>query len=81
MTFSGKQGVRNSTFEVQIQSNKDVGAAEEVHSILDTVSDAFIELHYFISNVNVLEDGSTGLYRIRASYRRVIGKADEMPSN
>ena len=78
MTFSGVQGVKQSSFEVQIQSKKFVGAAEEAHGILSVVREAFCELGYFEANVNVLEDGSSDLYRIRANYRRVIGYADEM---
>ncbi len=78
MTFSGSQGTQESTFEVQIQSNKAVGAGEEAHGILAEVFSAFCDLHYFEANVNVLEDGISGLYRIRAIYRRIIGDADEM---
>ena len=59
-------------------SNKFVGAAEEAHGILNVVREAFCGLCYFEANVNVLEDGSSDLYRIRANYRRVIGDADEM---
>lgn len=81
VTMSGVQGVRTSTYEVQIQSNSKDTPLTEAYSLLNEVTDAFVQLFYILESVNVLEDGSNGLFRLRASFRRVIGSADQMPSN
>ena len=80
VTFGGTQGVKTSTFEVQIQSNNPNTPVSEAYGILDVVDNAFTELNYIKQGVNVLVDGNRGAYRIAATYRRVIGSADEMPS-
>lgn len=80
MTFTGVQGVRTSTFEVQVVSGKSNGSMSVAYSLLDTVRQAFFALHYNEINVSIVEDGQFGKYRIRASYRRVIGDADIMPT-
>jgi hypothetical protein len=80
VTFGGAQGVRTSTFEVQIQSNRKDTAASEVYDILNIVTAAFVKIFFVLENTNLIEDDDSGLYRLRASYRKVIGAADEMPS-
>lgn len=81
MTFGGQQGVRTSTVEVQIVSSKLNGSLSEAYDILDVVRAACFELFYNETNVVVVEDGGNGMnYRIRASYRRIIGDADPMPT-
>lgn len=82
MTFSGAQGVRTSTIEVQIVSGRMNGSLSEAYAILETVRSACFRLFYNETNVIILENGDNGTnYRLRASYRRVIGDADEMPTN
>ena len=80
VTFSGAQGVSTSTFEVQIQSNDSNTPISQAHGILDVINEAFTELVYIKQGVNIIDDGSRGTYRLVATYRRVIGDADEMPS-
>lgn len=80
VTFGGTQGVKTSTFEVQIQSNDSNTPVSQAYGILDVVDNAFAELNYIKQSVNVLDDGIRGAYRLAATYRRVIGSADEMPS-
>lgn len=81
MTLAGHQGVRTSTFEVQIVSGKANGAMSEAYEILETVRSAFFALYYNEVNVITMESGANGTnYRLRATYRRVIGDADEMPT-
>ena len=80
VTMSGVQGVRTSTYEVQVQSNDRTAPMSEAYAIFDVVTSAFVELYYILDNTNVLEDGSDGLFRLRASFRKVIGSADQMPS-
>lgn len=80
VTFSGSQSVRTSTFEAQVVSDDVNGSLSQAYSILETVSSAFEELFYVKTNVTLVEEGQYGKYRIRASYQRVIGDADEMPT-
>lgn len=81
MTFTGVQGVRTSTFEVQTVSGHTNGSMSEAYALLETVRQAFFALHYNETNVLIIEDGQDGNYRLRASYRRVIGDADTLPSS
>ena len=80
MSFAGDQGVRTSTFEAQVVSGKTNGSLSEAYTILDAVRTAFFELHYNETNAVIVEDGSTGRFRVRATYRRVIGDYDSMPT-
>ncbi len=79
MTFTGAQGVRTSTFEAQVVVGKVNGSMFDAYSILEIVKQAFFGIHYNETNVVIVEDGATGRYRLRASYRRVIGDADTLP--
>lgn len=81
MTFTGSQGVRTSTIEIQVVSSRLNGSLSEAYAILETVRTACFDLIYNETNVVVVEDGSNGMnYRLRASYRRIIGDSDEMPT-
>lgn len=80
MTFTGEQGVRTSTFEAQIVTSQTNGALTKAYDILDVVRAAFFNLYYNETNALIVEDGSTGRYRLRVSYRRVIGDADTLPN-
>ena len=79
VTFSGQQGVRYSTFEVQVQTASENSSLEEANEIMDCVIATFQELFYINTAVNLLENGDRGIYRLTATFRRVIGSADEMP--
>lgn len=81
MTFTGGQGVRTSTFEADVVSGKTNGSMTEAHTILDTVRNAFFQLHYNETSAVIIEDGSTGRFRLRATYRRIIGDADALPTS
>lgn len=80
VTFSGSQDVWTSTFEVQIQSNDANTPVSESYGILAVVDSAFTDLTYIKQGVNVIDDGSRGTYRLTATYRRITGIADSMPS-
>ena len=80
MTFSGVQGVRTSTWEVHTISGQTNGSLDEAYALLEVARQAFFALHYNETNVAIVEDGQNGNYRLRATYRRVIGDADEMPT-
>lgn len=80
VTFSGSQDVCTSTYEVQIQSNKADTPMTEVYEIFSVVKEAFYSLFYLhisTNNIGTLDDKN---YRIVASFRKVIGEADSMPT-
>ena len=81
MSFTGAQGVRTSTFEAQVVSGQTNGSLSEAYDILEVVKNAFFGMQYNETNVTIVEDGGTGRYRLRASYRRVIGDTDPMPTS
>lgn len=81
MSFTGAQGVRTSTFEAQVVSGQTNGSLSEAYDILEIVKNAFFGMQYNETNVTIVEDGGTGRYRLRASYRRVIGDTDPMPTS
>lgn len=81
MSFTGAQGVRTSTFEAQVVTGQTNGSLSEAYDILEIVKNAFFGMQYNETNVTIVEDGSTGRYRIRASYRRVIGDTDPLPTS
>lgn len=80
MSFTGEQGIRTSTFEAQVVTGQTNGSLSEAYDILEIVKHAFFKLLYNETNVAIVEDGGTGRYRIRASYRRVIGDTDPLPT-
>ena len=80
VTFSGSQDVSTSTFEVQIQSNDADTPVSEAYGILGVVDQAFTKLGYVKQGVNLLDDGSRGVFRLIATYRRITGVADVMPT-
>ena len=80
VTFAGIQDVWSSTFEVQIQSNSANTPVSEAYGILEVVDRAFMNLCYVKSGVNVIDNGTNGTFRLTATYRRITGAADEMPT-
>lgn len=80
MSFTGAQGVRTSTFEAQVVVGQTNGSLSEAYDLLELVKNAFFTLQYNETNVTIVEDGGTGRYRLRASYRRVVGDADPLPT-
>ena len=80
MSFTGEQGIRTSTFEAQVVTVQTNGSLSEAYDILEIVKHAFFKLLYNETNVAIVEDGGTGRYRLRASYRRVIGEIDTLPT-
>lgn len=81
MSFTGAQGVRTSTFEAQVVTGQTNGSLSEAYDILEIVKNAFFGMQYNETNVTIVEDGGTGRYRLRASYRRVIGDTDSLPTS
>jgi len=80
VTFGGSQDVWTSTFEVQIQSNKADTPMTEVYAIFSVIKEAFSKLFYIHINTNNVGTFEDKNYRIVASFRRVIGEADSIPT-
>ena len=80
VTFSGEQGVKSNTFEVQVQTAAENSSLEEAYEMMDFVIGTFQSLFYINTAVNTLENGDRGLYRLTATFRKINGIADTMPS-
>lgn len=80
ITLSGEQGVKRLTFEVQVSSNKETAPAAEAFAIDDVITEAFARLNFVEDNRAILEDGENGMYRLKSTFRRVVGAADDMPT-
>ena len=68
-----------STFEIQIISDKKGTAASEVYSILETARSAFNRLYYRELSVTPID--TTETFAVIARYRRTIGGGDSMPKS
>jgi hypothetical protein len=67
-----------STFEVQISSNKTSGAMNEAYAIMDVVRTAFSEMYY--RQIEQVPMDETTKYHIVGQFRRVVGGGDVAPT-
>ncbi len=79
VTFSGEQGVKISTYEVQVQTNAENSSMSDAYSIMETVEKSFQKLFYIQTAMNKIDDGTYGTYRLVGTFRRVVGNADQIP--
>jgi len=68
-----------SSFEMQVISNKKGTAASEAYSILETAKDAFNKLYYRELSETSVDDVET--FTVIARFRRTIGGGDSMPKS
>ena len=66
-----------SSFEIQVISNKKGIAASEAYSILETAKDAFNKLYYRELSETSVDDVEK--FTVIARFRRTIGGGDTMP--
>lgn len=66
-----------STFEVQVISNKKGTAASEAYSIMETVKAAFNSLYFLLLSETTID--GTESFTVIARFRRQIGGGDTMP--
>ena len=81
VTMGGVQGVWTSTFEVQIQSNKADTPLTEVYGILEVIQEAFSSIYYLLTATNNVGTADADTFRLIATFRKVNGEADEIPSS
>lgn len=67
-----------STFEVQISSNKASGAMSEAYAIMDVIRTAFATM-YYRQTEQIPMDAETK-YHIVGQFRRVVGGGDVAPT-
>lgn len=67
-----------STFEVQISSNKASGAMSEAYAIMDVVRAAFAEMYY--RQIEQIPMDAETKYHIVGQFRRVVGGGDTAPT-
>lgn len=68
-----------SSFEIQVISNKKGTAASEAYSILETAKDAFNKLYFRELSETSVDDVET--FTVIARFRRTIGGGDSMPKS
>lgn len=68
-----------SSFEVQVISNKKGAAASEAYSILNTAKSAFNSLYY--RQISETSIDKTETFTVIARFRRQIGGGDTMPQS
>lgn len=67
-----------STFEVQISSNKASGAMSEAYAIMDVVRTAFAGMYY--RQIEQIPMDAETKYHIVGQFRRVVGGGDTAPT-
>ena len=78
VTMSNKQDISETTWEVQVFSNKKSGAKEEAYKIMAAVKTAFRAL-YFVETFESPID-NTDYYTLIARFRRVLGSGESLPT-
>jgi len=78
LDFDGN--VYNSTWEVQIFSNKQNGAEVEAYDIMDTVKASMKSLYYCMTMCEPVENIDPSIYRLVSRFTRTICGGDTMPT-
>lgn len=79
-TFSNKQDIYETTWEVQVFSNIHPGAKEQAYAIMDAVKTALRALYFVEYFESPLDQQDKNIYCLVARFRRVIGSGEEMPT-
>ena len=78
VTLAHDSDVQDVSWEVQIYSNKAVGALDEAFSILEDVETAFHGLAFIETMCSEMPFGDKSIYRLVARFSRVIGGNDSI---
>lgn len=78
-TLANDDDQYESTFEIEIYSNKANGAVKEAYDILGTVEGAFKRLGYFETFCDPIDNIDPSVFRIMARFTRQIGMGDSLP--
>lgn len=68
-----------STFEVQVYSNKANDAISEAYGIMEIVKTTFKTLGYICDMLEPMQNVDTSVYRLIGRWHRQIGGADVLP--
>lgn len=80
-TFSNKQEISETTWEVQVFSNLKTGAKEQAYKLMDGVKGALRQLYFVETFESPLEQTDKSVYCLVARFRRIIGSGEDMPTN
>lgn len=80
-TLAGDSLAFRWTFEIQLFSNSRNGAKAEVEEMKAGAADAFRPMHFRIVSARQIPGGTNDIYRYVIRIDRIIGEADEMPSD
>lgn len=79
-TLAGDSRAFRWTFEIQLFSNIRNGAKAEVYEMLNGAADAFHPMHFRIVSARHIPGDTNDIYRYVVRIDRIIGEADEMPT-
>lgn len=78
VTMSNAQDISESTWEVQIFSNLQLGAKEQAYKLLDAVKDAFRGMYFVETFESPVDQNENKYYTLVARFRRIIGSGEQM---
>lgn len=79
-TLSNAQDISETTWEVQVFSNKSSGAKEQAYDIMAIVKTALRSLYFVETFESPLDQTDRTIYCLAARFRRIIGSGEEMPN-
>ena len=80
VTLNVDQNVKNIGWEVQVFSNKEVGAVEEAFDIMSDVEVAMQEMKFIETYCHETPWTDRSIYRVVARFERVIADSDSLPT-
>lgn len=80
-TLAGDSEVLSTTFEIQLFSNLTHGAEAQTAKMADAAVDALREMQFRITSARPVINSDPSIYRFIIRATRLIGGADEMPSD
>lgn len=80
-TLAGDSHAFRWTFEIQLFSNVRNGAKAEVEEMLNGAADAFRPMNFRTVSAREVPGSTNDIYRYVVRIDRLIGEADEMPSD
>lgn len=80
-TLAGDSLAFRWTFEIQLFSNTRNGAKAEIEEMKAGAADAFRPMNFRIVSARYIPGGTNDIYRYVIRIDRIIGEADEMPTD
>lgn len=79
-TFSNAQDIYETTWEVQVFSNRKNDAKEQAYALLAAVKSALKGLYFVETSENPIDRDKWTYFLLVARFRRIIGGGESMPT-